>query len=236
MDDWLITRLLILYISEWRGVSVGSGDIKTSVRIKRLLDNIIKEDPDTTLETIVSEAGNTAICGEKVRTYLGDADFLVLVSSGLAYFSLISSVGYDEFLFRYGYDAQNISLIKIQKIIESIIDEIEKENGEIQSSFLLKAFKIAMTKALMGRITEPAIYISLFCQIFLEMIIREETSEEIGYRFKELTAAELDQAISDFSRLYVEENFLHYINKCVEGTLDVASLLGYLERATNDLK
>lgn len=209
---------------------MGTSVRKTSEKIKKLLNNALQDNPELGLDAIVPEVAHETIRAKKTKGYFGDKDFAILAGGGLSCFRKISSVGYDGFVREHQCDPEKISVVEIQKIIEAILDDIEAENGDIQSSFILNAFKLAMTNALMGKITDPFVFLTNFCEIFLEMIIREDASEELSNAFKNTTPDNLDQSIMDFSKKYVSQNFSDCIKKCIHNEIEINELVSELQK------
>lgn len=209
---------------------MGTSVRKTSEKIKKLLKDTLQENPQITVEAIVPEVANETIKARKTKSYFGDKDFLVLAGGGLSYFRKIAIIGYDGFVREHEYNPETISVIEIQKIIETILDKIEQENGDIQSSFILNAFKITMTEVLTDKITDPVVFLRRLCEVFLDMIIREEASEELTSAFKGTAPDKLDESISQFTKKYVEQHFNDCIEKCVRNEMDITELVSELQK------
>lgn len=209
---------------------MGTSVRKTSKRIKELLENTLQENPQVTIEIIVPKVASEVIKAGKTKKYFDDKDFSILVGGGLSCFRKIASVGYNDFVREYGYNPETISVIEIQKIIETILDNIEKENEDIQSSFILNAFKLVMTNVLMAKVASPFVFLRQFCEVFLDMIIREEISEELSSAFKEIAPDKLDDSISQFIEVYIEENFNDCIKKCVDNEINITELIVELQK------
>ncbi len=209
---------------------MGTSVRKTSAKIKKLLNDTLQENPKIGVDEVIPQVACETLKAKKTKGYFGDKDFLVLAGGGLSCFRKIASIGYDGFVQEHEYDPTKISIVEIQKIIEAILDEIEKENGDIQSSFILNAFKLTMTNVLMDKITDPIVFLTRFCELFLDMIIREEASEELSSAFKGVAPDKLDEAVLQFTKDYVEEHFSDCIKKCVHNEIDVKELVAELQK------
>jgi len=208
---------------------MGTSVRKTSAKIKKLLRDTVEANPNIKPEEIIPEVANQTIKSKKAKAYFGDKDFVVLSGGGMSCFSKIASEGYESFYHEYDVDGDNLSAIDIQKIIEAILDTIEQENGDIQSSFILNAFKAAMTKALLENITNPIDFLTIFCEIFLAMIVREDASEEILAQFNSTSPSKIDETIASFSREYVKTNLSLCIRDCVTKGADIQTLIQSLQ-------
>lgn len=209
---------------------MGTSVRKTSEKIKKLLKDTLQENPQASVDVMVPEVAKETIKARKTKGYFGDKDFLVLAGGGLSCFRKIATIGYDGFLREHDFDPTKISIIEIQKVIEAILDKIEEENGDIQSSFILNAFKLTMTNVLMDKITDPTIFLTRFCEVFLDMIIREEASEELSSAFKGVAPDKLDESISQFTKSYVAQHFADCIAKCVHNEMDIPELVAELQK------
>lgn len=209
---------------------MGTSKRKTTLRIKKLLDDTIKDDPEVKIEEVIPSVAKEAMKTRRTKKYFGDSEFAVLAGGGVSCFRKISSVGYDTFLHDYDIDETEGSAIKIQKLIEAIIDEIEKENGDIQSSFILNAFKLTMTKVFTEGTTDPRSFLVKLCEVFLEMIIRESASENLVTAFGDTTPENVDSNIAQFSISYVENHFSDIIDACVKDEINITELVAELQK------
>src|SRR5690554_2841675 len=114
---------------------MGTSIRKTSAKIKKLLNDALQENPQVSIDAIVPKVAKETIRTKKTKYYFGDKDFVVLAGGGLACFRKMASIGYDSFVKEHQCDPADISVVEIQQIIESILEGIEQENGDIQSSF-----------------------------------------------------------------------------------------------------
>lgn len=209
---------------------MGTSVRKTSDKIKKLLKDTMQENPQVSVDIVVPEVAKETIKAKKTKGYFGDKDFVVLAGGGLSCFRKISSIGYEGFVREHECDPQKISVVEIQKIIEAILDDIERENGDIQSSFILNAFKVTMTSVLMDKITDPIVFLARFCEVFLDMIIREDASEELSSAFKGVTPDKSDDAIAKYTKCYVAEHFTDCIEKCTKNEISIAELVAELQK------
>ena len=208
---------------------MGTSVRKTTAKIKKLLKDTVDTNPNVEPDEIIPDVANQTIKSKKAKAYFGDKDFAVLTGGGMSCFSRIASGGYERFYHDFDVDKENLTAIDIQKIIEAILDEIEKENGDIQSSFILNAFKTAMTKALLESITNPIDFLTIFCEIFLTMIIREAACEEILSQFKSAEPVSVDESIASFAKNYVHTNLSSCIKDCVTKGADIQTLIQSLQ-------
>lgn len=212
---------------------MGTSVRKASTKIKQLLEGALVDSPQSGIDDVIPEVAKETIRASRTKGYFGDKDFSVLAGGGLLYFRKIASIGYDGFIREYKYDPQKVTVIEMQAIIEAILDDIEQRDGDIQSSFILNAFKMTMTNALMGKITDPIVFLTHFCEVFLDMIIRENASEELSRAFIGVAPYELDDAISSYAKSYVADNFYDHIVKCVLSEMDIAELVTILQEELN---
>ena len=175
---------------------MGTSVKKTSRIVKRLLEQSRGLNEQEEIEKIIPNICTEVIKSKKTRKYFEDNDFIVLANSGFSYFKKIKTEGFDKVLEEYNVKVEKIeddklSAIQVQKVIESILDKAEDDNKEIESSFILGAFQVAMTKMLLNNFNEPEQFLTLFCETFISKIITEEANEEIIEEFKEISINEI---------------------------------------------
>lgn len=217
---------------------MGTSVKKTSRIVKRLLEQSRGLNEQEEIEKIIPNICTEVIKSKKTRKYFEDNDFIVLANSGFSYFKKIKTEGFDKALEEYNVKLEKIeddklSAIQVQKVIESILDKVEDDNKEIESSFILGAFQVAMTKMLLNNFNEPEQFLTLFCETFISKIITEEANEEIIEEFKEISINEISNNISAFSRLYVEENFKDIILQCCNNETNLENLIDEMKVKLN---
>lgn len=212
---------------------MGTSKRKTTLRIKKLLDDTLQHNPEIEIDKVIPEVAKEAMKTRRTRNYFGDKEFVVLAGGGVSCFRKIASVGYDAFLHDYDIDESDSRPIRIQKLIEAILNEIEKENGDIQSSFILNAFKLTMTQVLMENLTDPRSFLFKLCEVYLEMIIRESASENLIDAFKDMSPDRVDENISLFAVNYVERHFSDLIEACIKDDFNIAELVAELQKRLN---
>lgn len=94
----------------------------------------------------------------------------------------------------------------------------------------MNAFKLTMTNVLMDKTTDLIIFLTRFCEVFLDMIIREEASEELSNAFKEVAPDKLDASIAQFTKSYVTQYFSDCIERCVRNEMNVTKLVAELQK------
>ena len=207
---------------------MGTSVKKTSKIIKKLLEQSRGLNEK---EEIIPNICREVIKSKNTKKYFKDNDFIVLANSGFSYFKKIKREGFDNTLEEYNLKVEKreddkLSAIQVQKIIESILDKIEDgDNQEIEYSFILGSFKVAMTKMLLNNLNEPEQFLTLFCEAFISKVITEEANEEIIAEFKEISINEISDNINEFSRLYVKENFKEIILKCCNNETNLENLI-----------
>lgn len=113
------------------------------------------------------------------------------------------------------------------------MDKIEEENGEIDSILILSAFQSAMSNMLLGKLTDPTEFLSIFCEIFISMIIREDANEALTSMFKDTATETFNKNIEEFSKKYVKENFMELIENCSNGEIQIEELIKKLQDTLN---
>lgn len=111
-------------------------------------------------------------------------------------------------------EPDRLSVIDATKIVESILNSIEEDTGEIESPLIFSAFQTTMTQMLLNGMTNPEDFLTLFCEKFITLIIREEAGEELLNTFKNATNENFNKPIEDFAKKYVQEKFLSHIKQC----------------------
>lgn len=208
---------------------MGSSVRKTSAKIKKLLRETIELNPSIDSKEVIPQIAVETLRSKKTKGYFADKDFAVLAGGGFACFKKAKELGLDKFLQEYNVQNEKPTIIEVQKIIESILDKIEDENGEIDSTLILAAFKSAMTSMLLNKLDDPARFLNVFCEIFISMVIREDANEALTSVFKDTSAESFNKNIEAFSKKYVKENFSELIIKCNNGGFQINELIQKLQ-------
>lgn len=193
---------------------MGSSVRKTSQKIKKLLNEAIENNPNTNVADIIPNVAEQTLRSKRAKGYFGDKDFIALAGGGLACFKKVSAIGYENFLHEYSLEPGRLSVIDATKIVESILNSIEEDTGEIESPLIFSAFQTTMTQMLLNGMTNPEDFLTLFCEKFITLIIREEAGEELLDTFKNTTNENFNKPIEDFAKKYVREKFSSHIKKC----------------------
>ena len=212
---------------------MGSSVRKTSAKIKKLLKDTIELNPSVDCKEVIPQVAVETLRSKKTKGYFGDKDFVVLAGGGFACFKRVKEVGLDIFLQDYNVQREDLTVIEVQKIIEIILDKIEEENGEIDSILILSAFQSAMANMLLGKLTDPTEFLSIFCEIFISMIIREDANEALTSMFKDTATETFNKNIEEFSKKYVKENFMELIENCSNGEIQIEELIKKLQDTLN---
>lgn len=212
---------------------MGSSVRKTSAKIKKLLKDTIELNPSVDCKEVIPQVAVETLRSKKTKGYFGDKDFVVLAGGGFACFKRVKEVGLDIFLQDYNVQREELTVIEVQKIIEIILDRIEEENGEIDSILILSAFQSAMANMLLGKLTDPTEFLSIFCEIFISMIIREDANEALTSMFKDTSTETFNKNIEEFSKRYVKENFMELIENCSNGEIQIEELIKKLQDTLN---
>ena len=212
---------------------MGSSVRKTSAKIKKLLKDTIELNPSVDCKEVIPQVAVETLRSKKTKGYFGDKDFVVLAGGGFACFKRVKEVGLDIFLQDYNVQREELTVIEVQKIIEIILGKIEEENGEIDSILILSAFQSAMANMLLGKLTDPTEFLSIFCEIFISMIIREDANEALTSMFKDTATETFNKNIEEFSKKYVKENFMELIENCSNGEIQIEELIKKLQDTLN---
>lgn len=208
---------------------MGSSVRKTSAKIKRLLKETIELNPSVDCKEVVPQVAEQTLRSKKTKGYFGDKDFVVLAGGGFSCFKKAKAIGFEGFLNEYEIKSEKLTVIDVQKIVESILDNIEEEKGEIDSLMILSAFQSAMTEMLLNKMTEPETFLSLFCETFITMVIREDASEELSAAFKDTDIDIVNRDIKDFAHDYVNDNFGQLIHQCSNDEIQIEELIQKLQ-------
>lgn len=208
---------------------MGSSVRKTSAKIKKLLKETIELNPSVDCKEVVPQVAEQTLRSKKTKGYFGDKDFVVLAGGGFSCFKKAKAIGFEGFLNEYEIKSEKLTVIDVQKIVESILDNIEEEKGEIDSLMILSAFQSAMTEMLLNKMTEPETFLSLFCETFITMVIREDASEELSAAFKDTDIDIVNRDIKDFAHDYVNDNFGQLIHQCSNDEIEIEELIQKLQ-------
>jgi hypothetical protein len=204
---------------------MGSSVRKTSEKIKKLLKETIELNPSVDCKDVVPQVAEQTLRSRKTKGYFGDKDFVVLAGGGFSCFKKAAAMGIDNFLNEYEIQSEKLTVMDTQKIIDSILDKIEEDKGDIDSPMILAAFQTAMTEMLLNKISDPVKFLLSFCEIFITMVIREDASEELSAAFKDTDIAIVDKNIKEFANAYVEKNFLALIQQCNNEEIQIEELI-----------
>ncbi len=204
---------------------MGSSVRKTSAKIKKLLKETIEVNPSTNCKEVIPQVADETLRSKKTKNYFADKDFVVLAGGGFACFKKAKELGFDSFIQEYHITIEKLTVVETQRIIESILDTIESENGEIDSSLILSAFQSAMTTMLLEKMTDPVEFLLLFCRTFIAMVIREDINEALTSVFKANSVDEFNENINSFTDDYVKNNFYELIIKCNNGEIIMDELI-----------
>ncbi|WP_285946555.1 hypothetical protein [Thomasclavelia cocleata] len=197
------------------------------------MKDTIELNPSVDCKEVIPQVAVETLRSKKTKGYFGDKDFVVLAGGGFACFKRVKEVGLDTFLQDYNIQREELTVIEVQKIIEVILDRIEEENGEIDSILILSAFQSAMANMLLGKLTEPTEFLSIFCEIFISMIIREDANEALTSMFRDISTETFNKSIEEFSKRYVKENFMVLIENCSNGEIQIEELIKKLQDTLN---
>lgn len=220
-----IFKLCLLKNKIMEVLIMGSSVRKTSAKISKLLKDTISLDPSVDSKDVIPQVAEQTLRSRKTKSYFGDKDFAILAGGGFACLKKAKEIGFDNFLQEYNIVSEKLNFIEVQKIIETILDKIEEERGEIDSLMILSAFQSTMTKMLLNKLDEPEEFLNSFCETFITMVIREDASEELTAAFKDTSVDILNKNIEDFAEKYVHINFSDIINQCNKGEIQVEQLI-----------
>lgn len=212
---------------------MGSSVRKTSAKIKKLLNDTIELNPSVEFKDVIPEVAVETLRSKRTKGYFGDKDFAILAGGGFACFKKAKEVGFDKFIQEYNIRDDKLTVIEAQKIIESILDKIEDESGELDSVLILSAFQSTMTKMLLNKLTDPAKFLNMFSETFISMIIREEANETLISMFKDASTEAINKNVETFSQNYVNKNFSELIIKCNSGEIQIDELIKELQDTLN---
>lgn len=193
---------------------MGSSVRKTSQKIRKMLNEAVQEDPNTNIADIIPNVAEQTLRSKRAKGYFGDKDFIALAGGGIACFKKVSTIGFENFLREYSLEPGRLSVIDATKIVESILNSIEEDNGEIESPLIFSAFQTTMTQMLLNGMTNPEDFLTLFCEKFITLIIREEAGDDLLTIFKNATNENLNKSVENFAKEYVRNKFLVHIKQC----------------------
>ncbi len=208
---------------------MGSSVRKTSDKIKKLLEDTIEFNSSVECKDAIPQVAMETLRSKKTNGYFEDKDFAILAGGGFACFKKVKEIGIDKFLQEYNVKNEKLTIIEFQKVLESILDNIEDEEGEIDSALILAAFKSTMISMFLNKLEDPVKFLNVFCERFICMIIREDANEALISMFKDTSTEVLNKNIENFSKNYVKENFSELIKKCDSGELQINELIQKLK-------
>jgi hypothetical protein len=203
-------------------------------RINEKIKKILQDNTTGNLEEVIPQIAYETLRLKKTKRYFGDKEFEVLVQGGIGFINSVKKGTYKE---DYGLDIpsiEDVDAIKAEEILEAILSKIEDE-GEIESSFLLKAYKYSMTIALLESSVDVYSFIFKLITSIIYYYIMENINEAILEVFKDKSTSDFEQLVWEFSTKYVTENLDSYIHIYIEGKMEIGTLIETVINTTENI-
>lgn len=198
---------------------MGSSTRKIQKKIKEILSKN-REPIEDVLPKVIAET----IRMKKVKNYFGDKDFENLVTAGIAGVSSLCSGTFNKD-YNLGYEVQLEQIkkedtIKVEQIIESILDKVEDESQEIENSLILSSFKVTMAEIILDNSISSETFLKKFMNNLLYSLIMENINEAVIEVYDDINSNNFKDKVREFSNniiaVHMSKPIYDYINKNIE--------------------
>lgn len=206
---------------------MGTSVRRTTAKIKRILEEQESNDEKVVLPIVIGEVLRSKTTSE----FIENCEVKIVISYGVS--SLKGAKSYQEYVAGIGEDTvdpEKITSVEAEKIISAIISKIEEENGDIESSEILNAFKFAMSELLLNSSTNPVVFMKNFSIKFIQNIIMNQSYENLIVKFNEKN---IDNEIRTYAKKFVNDNLLDNIHQYINGSITIDKLLEILSEKIN---
>ena len=204
---------------------MGTSTRKTLKKIGDRLKKALIEDPTISVDEIVPEVSQTVLRARKTKSYFSDKEFYVAIGGGLSAVKRIKEIGLPRYYEECSVKRSDDESFDITNLISAILDRIEEENGDFESSLILNAFQVAVSRALLDENMDEELFLADFCKIFISMIIREGVSENMLDAFENSSRSDIDSSVDKFAVQYVAEHYSVHIKKLTNGDINVTEFI-----------
>lgn len=218
---------------------MGSSTRKIQAKIKKILSPSSHDDSNTVeLDKAIPLVMIETLRMKKTRKYFGDKDFLNLMTGGVQSVQALGGGKVKGFFVTEDFDfnKDENSDLATEKVLEAILNKIESEIEDIDSSLLLRAFKITMTKILMEKNFDLYYFVNNFCVNSLFLIIMENINESIIDTYDEKQVKEYDSKIKLKADHWVAKNLKETILEYVNNKITINELIDTLTKKVENSK
>lgn len=180
---------------------MGSSTRNIDKKIKKMIQNIGKENIDNNLNEIVLETLRL----RKHKSFFYNSEFGDAVLGGVSVLNSIKAGRLPQIKDEIDLlISNNENVLRVQRILESILDALENNGQTITDELILRAFKSTMAKILLDPSLEVEDFVKDFVKAALYLLTLEDTHE-----------ANIDEF--DFIKIdEIEENFRKITDELVE--------------------
>ncbi|AEY65838.1 hypothetical protein [Clostridium sp. BNL1100] len=218
---------------------MGSSTRKIQAKIKKILSPGSHDDSYTVeLDKAIPLVMIETLRMRKTRKYFGDKDFLNLMTGGVQSVQALGGGKVKEFFsdedFDFSKDIGND--LETERVLESILNKIENDIEDIDSSLLLKAFKITMTKILMEKNFDLYYFVNDFCVNALFLIVMENINESVIDTYDEKQVKDYDSKIKLKANQWVDKNLKDTILEYINEKITINELIDTLTKKVENSK
>lgn len=213
---------------------MGSSTRKIQQKIKKIISDS-EGGIDDTLPKVINET----LRMKKTKQYFENKDFQSLISGGLSGVSALSSGNFNKYYdLEYDINLKEHKIednVKIEQIIEAILDKIEKD-GEIENGLILTAFKATMTEIILNNLLSSEVFIKKFLCNLLYSLILENINEALIEFYDNVHTSDFRDRVKKFSCNTIETYMSKPIKEYMENKIDLDSLIDKISKLYENVK
>ncbi|GAA0685476.1 hypothetical protein [Clostridium cadaveris] len=213
---------------------MGSSTRRIQQKIKKIISDS-QNGLDETLPKVINETMKM----KKAKQYFGDKDFENLINGGLLGISALNSGSFGKLYdFEYNIDLGKITIkdeLKIEQIIEAILDKIEK-NDEIENALILTSFKATMAEIILDNLLSSEAFIKKFMCNLLYSLIMENINEALIEFYDDIHTNDFRDKVKKFSCDSIENYMSETIKEYIEHKIELDVLIDKVTKLNENMK
>lgn len=213
---------------------MGSSTRKIQQKIKKIIS-----DSHSGMNEALPKVINETMRTKKTKQYFGDKDFGNLITGGLSGISALSSGNFGKFYdIDYDINLEEHRIddeVKIEQIIEAILDKVEKDE-EIENGLVLTAFKATMAEIILNNLLSSEAFIKKFMCNLLYALIMENINEALIELYDEVHTKDFREKVKKFSFNTIDTYMSKPINEYINHKIGLSSLIDKVSKLNENIK
>lgn len=211
---------------------MGTSSRKVNDKIKKILKDSLDSN-EYEFEKMIPKLSNEVMKLKKTRKYFGDKDFMNIMAGGVIGIGAIKKGTFqDDYGIEFNESIQN-SILKREEILQAILDKVE---SDIQSNFLLKSYKTAMTEVLLSEGISVFDFVFNFIVCIIYYNLMEEINEAVIETLPKEDLREVEKITKKHAKLIVDEKLKHIILEFAEDKIDINKLIEFAIKEVENLQ